>query len=188
MNRLTIAAQQIKDTVSALDAGQAMGLEIRRGRCRCPFHGGQDFNCVLYKGDRGFFCHVCHRGGDVISFAQEYYHMSFRDSVAWFNATFHLGMDIDSPMSAEASEQAENARKMREEERQFREWKERMQFDLALTADKIVEMLEDQRDRNVPQTPDEEWNPRFCEAIRLLPSARRFAENCWFRNMKEKSE
>ena len=49
MNQLTIAAQRIKDTISAQDVGVAMGLEIRHGRCRCPLHGGGDFNCVLYK-------------------------------------------------------------------------------------------------------------------------------------------
>ena len=95
MNKLTLAAQTIKDSVSALDTGQAMGLEIRRGRCKCPFHNGKDFNCVLYRGNRGWFCHVCKAGGDVISFAQQYYSMSFKDSIAWFNDTFHLGLDLE---------------------------------------------------------------------------------------------
>ena len=52
MNRLTIAAQTIKDSVSALEAGEAMGLEVRHGRCQCPLHGGQDFNCVLIFSDQ----------------------------------------------------------------------------------------------------------------------------------------
>lgn len=185
MNSLALAAQKIKDSVSALDVGHAMGLEIRHGRCQCPIHGGKDFNCVLYKGNRGYYCHVCKSGGDVISFVQRYYNMSFKDSAKWFNDTFHLGMDIDSPLSPETVKQADFARKQREEERAFMEWKERMQFDLALTADRIVEMLEEQRDKNAPADPDGEWSEKFCEAIRLLPGARRFAQNCWFRNIKE---
>ena len=72
----------------------------------------------------------------------------------------------------------------RKENEEIAEWKGEMQFDLALTADRIVEMLEDQRDMNIPNTADEDWNQQFCEAIQLLPYARRFAQDCWFANMK----
>lgn len=188
MNRLTIAAQAIKSSVSALDAGESMGLEIRRGRCRCPFHGGTDFNCVLYRGDRGYYCHVCKAGGDVIQFVREYYKMSFTDAVRWLNDTFRLGMDIDSPMDQDAVKQAENARKTRVEEKERQEWKERTQFELSLAADRILEMLEEQRDRNTPKTPGEAWNPQFCEAVRWIPAARRFAEKCMMKCMKEKKD
>lgn len=185
MNKLTIAAQTIKDMVSALDVGQAIGIEIRHGRCQCPLHNGKDFNCVLYKGNRGFYCHVCKQGGDVISFVQQYYKMQFPDTVRWFNATFNLGIDIDSPMSKEAVKQAENARKKREREREFLEWKERRQFDMALTADEIVKRLEEMRDSNTPKTYGEEWNSKFCNAVVLLPEARRYAEDCIMYSIKE---
>ena len=177
---MSLAAARIKETISALDVGNAMGLEIRHGRCRCPIHGGHDFNCRLYPGDKGYYCHVCKAGGDVISFAQRYYETSFPDTVRWFNSTFWLGMDLESSVSPEAAKRAENERKRRQEEREFREWKERMRFDLALRADEILERLEEQRDRNCPKTPDEEWSREFCEAIRLIPAARRFAQECLY--------
>ena len=180
MNNLTIAVQTIKDSVSALDVGEALGLEIRRGRCKCPIHGGNDFNCVLYKGDRGYYCHVCKSGGDVLKFAQQYYGSSFKDTVSWFNDTFHLGLNINSPLSEEAVKRAEIAQRKRKEEREYREWLHRTQFDLFLVADKIVSLLEEQRDRYVPKTPDETWHPLFCQAIELLPAARQFAQDCYF--------
>lgn len=180
MNNLTIAVQAIKDSVSALDVGEALGLEIRRGRCKCPIHGGNDFNCVLYKGDRGYYCHVCKSGGDVLKFAQQYHGSSFKDTVSWFNDTFHLGLNIDSPLSKEAAKRAEIAQRKRKEEREYREWLHRTQFDLFLIADKIVSMLEEQRERYVPKTPDETWHPLFCQAIELLPLARQFAQDCYF--------
>ena len=185
MKNLTLAAETIKENVSALDVGEAVGLEIRRGRCRCPFHGGTDYNCVLYRGDRGFYCHVCKAGGDVIQFVREYYKMSFPDAARWLNNTFRLGMDIDSPMDQNAVKQAENARKTRVEEKERQEWKERTQFELFLAVDRILEMLEEQRDRNVPKTPWERWDPQFCEAVRLIPEVRRFAEDCMMKCMKE---
>ena len=177
MNKLTIAAQVIKDSVSALDVGNALGLEIRRGRCKCPIHNGGDYNCVLYKGNRGYYCHTCKSGGDVRSLVQQYYKMSFPDCVKWFNSTFNLGMDIESPMSPEAVKQAEIAQRRRVREREFREWKDRMGFDLHLTADQIVFMLERIRDDNVPKDPYEAWNRNFRIAIELLPEARQFAED-----------
>lgn len=175
-NRYAIAAQTIKDAVSALEVGEAIGLEIRRGRCQCPFHNGKDFNCVLYRGSRGYYCHVCKQGGDVLSFAQQYYKLSFKDCVAWFNDTFHLGLDLESDISPEQQRQAEMALKMRKRAIEFQQWKERMQFDIALTADDIVKQLEKTRDEKRPRTYGE-WDPDFCMAVELLPEARQFAED-----------
>ena len=180
MNNLMLATQKIKDTISAQDIGEALGLEIRHGRCQCPLHGGNDFNCVLYKGSRGFYCHVCKSGGDVIKFVQQYYKSSFKDSVSWINDTFHLGLDLDRKMDPAEAKRAEIALQKRKREREFQAWKDRMQFDLALAADQIVEKLEKQRDLNAPKTADEPWNRMFCQAVRLLPVARRYAEELMF--------
>ena len=184
VNKLTLAVQTIKDSVSALDVGQAMGLEIRHGRCKCPIHNGGDFNCVLYKGNRGFYCHTCKAGGDVVTLVQQYYNMQFKETVAWFNTTFHLGMDIDSPMNPEAVRIAEKQQEMRRQMRENAEWLERFRFDMALLADMIVRALEKQRDENVPKTPYETWNKDFCDAVILLPKARRLADDCMMYCMK----
>ena len=178
MNALTIAVDKIKSSISAMDVGEMLGLQIRHGRCQCPIHGGNDFNCVLYKGDRGYYCHVCKSGGDVIKFVQEYHKMSFKDAVSWCNDTFRIGLDLESRVDPEEARRAEKALKMRKEAQEFAAWKDRTQWDLFLLADRILEKLEEQRDLNAPKTPDEPWNKKFCEAIRVIPAARRFAENC----------
>lgn len=179
MNNLAIAVQTIKDSVSALDAAGAMGLDVdRHGRCPCPFHNGKDRNMKLYPGDRGFNCFVCHESGDVIKLARQYYGTSFPDTVRWFNDTFHLGMDIDSPANAEVVKQAENAAKRRQAERYRKEKEARDRFDRMLDAEDMVRMLEDVRDRSVPRSPNEKWNDAFCTAIEKLPEARRYALEC----------
>lgn len=178
MNNYTIAVDKIKDSISAQDVGEALGLEIRHGRCQCPIHGGNDFNCVLYKGNRGYYCHVCKSGGDVIKFVQEYHKTSFKDTISWYNDTFHLGLDLDSKIDPEESRRAEMAVKMRKEAIEAEAWKDKMKFDLFLVADEILCKLEEQRDKNVPQTPDEAWNEQFCQAIKTIPAAKRFVENC----------
>ena len=180
MNSLTAAAQTIKDTVSAQDVGQALGLEMRRGRCKCPIHGGQDYNCVLYSGNRGYYCHVCKAGGDVISFVREYYSMSFKDSVSWINDTFRLNLDIQGRMTQEERRRAENAQRMRKNAIEHRQWKDRMEYGMALTASELLEKAEEIRDDHAPKTPDEKWDKEFCEAVRIIPAARDFAEDCWY--------
>lgn len=186
MNRLTAAVQTIKDSVSARDIGEALGLEIRRGRCKCPIHNGNDFNCVLYGGDRGYYCHVCKAGGDVISFVREYYKLSFKDAVSWINSTFNLGMDIQSPMDPDEAKLAEKLANMRKEKREIIEWKKDAQYGLALGVSKIVQEIEEMRDKNEPASPDAEWNPAFCRALRLLPGAMRLAQDCMFDSFETK--
>ena len=177
--QLGIAAQTIKDRVSALDVGHAMGLEIRHGRCRCPMHGGKDFNCVLYQGDRGFYCHVCKSGGDVIRFVQQCNGgLSFPEAIAWFDDTFHLGLELGKPIDPEKQRRAEMALQRRKRAREYQVWLERMKFDMELTAVAILRQLEKTRDENVPKTADEEWNEKFCTAVRLIPEAERLCEEC----------
>lgn len=65
----------------------------------------------------------------------------------------------------------------RKEQEEFAAWKERMGFDLCLTAMEILLRLEEIRDLNAPKSPDEEWNEEFCRAIELIPEARRFVED-----------
>lgn len=181
MNKYTIIVDTIKSSVSALDVADALGWEVKHGRCKCPIHNGDGLNCRLYPGDRGYMCWVCKSAGDVISLVRNYYHdMSFKQAVTWFNSTFNLGLDLDRKMDPAEARRAEMALQRRKREQEFREWKSRMKFDLALTADQIVRLLEDQRDRNVPKTANETWNPKFCEAVRMLPAVRRYAEELMF--------
>lgn len=188
MNNYAIAVDIIKNNISALDVGKTIGLNIdNHGRCPCPFHNGKDRNMKLFTGNRGYSCFVCHNSGDVISFVRQYYSMSFKDCVAWFNDTFRLGLDIESPMSQDELKRAENARKMRERERAFHEWKDYARFRLALDADEIVGKLEEQREQHMPKTPYEAWDEKFCEAVEALPEARRFADDCMMNCMKGKA-
>lgn len=77
---------------------------------------------------------------------------------------------------------------MRAEAEETRRWKERMQFDLYLTAGEILDRLIRQRDENVPAVPDGPWNELFCEAVRTIPEARRFLEDVSIGMMKEDAD
>ena len=176
MNQLTIAAQRIKDTISAQDVGAALGLEIRHGRCRCPLHGGGDFNCVLYKGNRGFYCHVCKRGGDVIQFVREYHDMSFKDAVSWFNDTFGLGVDIDSPMDPKRLEEAKEAQRKRSEKSRLMEMRNDARTNRENTAMGMLVRLEDMMERHAPRTPEDGFSKKFRAASGMIPTVKGMIE------------
>ena len=83
----------IRNTVSAIDVGRALGLNLdRHYRCSCPFHKGQDRNMKLYEGNRGFYCFVCHEGGDCIKLVQGVTDCTYMDAAWWINDEFNLGM------------------------------------------------------------------------------------------------
>ena len=177
-NDLSIAAQTVRDRVSAVDVANAMGWEIRRGRCRCPIHGGQDFNCRLYPGDRGYVCWVCKSGGDVIKLVRDSQGIGFKEALTWFNDTFGLGMDIDSPMDPDTLRKAQKAQEERRKERELRIKCDRLAFGTFLAADKVLCDLEEMRDDTMPQDADGAWDERFCFAVKMIPVAKRLVDDC----------
>lgn len=178
MNKYNLFADTIKQSVSALDVGQALGWDIRHGRCKCPLHNGDGYNMKLYSGNRGYMCWVCKSAGDVISLVRNYYSdMSYKQCLQWFSDTFHLGLDLQSSISPEEKRRAEIALKMRKRAIEHEEWMKRMLFNLALIAEDIVRRLENVRDEKRPRTYGE-WDEEFCTAVGLLPDARLFADDC----------
>ena len=83
----------IRNSVPAIEVARALGLNVdRHGRCPCPFHHGEGFNCKLYPGNRGFYCFVCHESGDCIHLVQGVApECSYVDAMWWVNEQFQLG-------------------------------------------------------------------------------------------------
>jgi len=80
--------KRIKDTVTALDAAQMYGLNVRsNGMTNCPFH--EDHNPSL-KLDRHFYCFGCHVHGDVIDFVSRLFGISRYDAAQRIAADFGI--------------------------------------------------------------------------------------------------
>ena len=88
------ACAMVRNAVSAIEVGKALGLNVdRHNRCSCPFHNGQDRNMKLYEGNRGYYCFVCHKGGDCISLVRGVVpECSYVDAMWWINDQFKLGL------------------------------------------------------------------------------------------------
>lgn len=73
---------RIRETVSMRDVLDHYGIRVDRGGfAPCPFHHDRHPSMKIYPGDRGFFCFVCHEGGDVLRFIRRMEGGSFGDAV-----------------------------------------------------------------------------------------------------------
>lgn len=80
--------KRIKDTVTALDAAQMYGLNVRsNGMTNCPFHEDQNPSLKL---DRHFYCFGCHVHGDVIDFVSRLFGISRYDAAQRIAADFGI--------------------------------------------------------------------------------------------------
>lgn len=165
-------AVEIVKSVSAVEAGRVLGLEINHSsRCKCPFHGGKDYNMKLYNGDRGYYCFVCHERGDVIGLVQHVLGIPFQDAVKWLSDEFHLGVDMDKSADKKTLQRAKKLAKQRRElERQVQQT-ERNIFDTYLDACENMNRIERIIDELAPNREDEEWNETFCTALKLKAEA-----------------
>lgn len=174
---LSTITDTIRQSVSARDAAQALGIRVnRQGRCQCPIHSGTDYNMRLYPGDGGYHCFVCNASGDVIHLVENVQQCSFLSAVEWLNSAFHLGLPLDRPLDKNAAEAARRAKERKQAEREQKQAIERMEFDLYCIAGQIVNSLESDIERYRPKRADEPWDKRFVDAVRLLPEAREVAD------------
>lgn len=170
----------IRSAVSAYEAGIALGLNPDRGgRCACPVHHGKDRNCRLDKGEKGYYCFVCHAGGDVIKLVQVTNECDFKGALWWLNNTFRLGLKLDRKVSREEQDAIRSAAEKRKRDREYLEKLTRMQFELYLTAGKYAADLQEQAEKHRPLEPWDEWDEKFVEALRLETEAVRVAEEVW---------
>jgi DNA primase len=71
---------EIKNRVTVEDILSEQGIELRRGRCRCPLHGGDNPTSFSVR-DGLFHCFACGESGDVISLVQKLYGFDFKEAL-----------------------------------------------------------------------------------------------------------
>lgn len=173
---LSVFTDDIRDRISANETAIKLGIRVNRyGRCQCPIHHGQDYNMVLYDDNRGWYCHRCKQGGDVIRLVEKVNECPFPEAVEWLNSAFKLGLPLNGKDTAESRKDAEIAKKRHQIERELKEAIRDELFETYLDAGDAVMELERWKEDYRPVRWDEEWSPEFVAALRLLPEARELA-------------
>lgn len=61
--------EEVKQRLSMRQVAERYGCKVQRnGLCLCPFHEDTHPSMKIYPDDKGFYCWVCQKGGDVVKF------------------------------------------------------------------------------------------------------------------------
>lgn len=164
--RLRDAVTVAKQSVSAVEAADALGLSPDRyGRCACPIHGGHDRNMKLYGGARGYYCYVCHSGGDVIDLVQRVNGCGMREAVEWLDSTFRLGLDVGRDTDRRKADALRELAERRKARREAKEAYSRRLFAAQTNALATEMAVEDIIEAERPHKYSEDFSDAFCEAL-----------------------
>ena len=159
------AVQTIKDRLTMREVLERYGYTAdRKGFIRCPFHSEKTPSMRIYEKD--YHCFGCQEHGDVITFVQKLFNLSFQEVLKKIDIDFGLNLYGDKTFeelrkSHYQLKQLQAKRKREKAEREqsnvecwkaFDEWKR----------------LDDNKQKLAPKTSDEELHPLFVEALQKL--------------------
>ena len=147
----------VKNGVSVRDAAERYGIPVnRRGMCQCPFH--KDRNPSM-KVDKRYHCFGCQADGDVISFTSRLF--GFNRKAAAYKLASDFGIRADGretklipfrrPVTEETVTEHRAAHYFRE---------------LSDYRNQLVQWSKEY----TPKSPEEDFHPRFVEALMNLPA------------------
>ena len=161
--------ESVKSGVTAREAAEFYGISVgRNGMAVCPFH--QDRNPSL-KLDNRFHCFGCQADGDVIDFTARLFGLSNYEAAKKLADDFSIEYDIARGKTGKSkakrkqkkpgSQGREKAQPSRKPEEIYREAEQKC---FQIYSD-YLHLLQSWKEEFAPQSPDEEWNPLFCEAL-----------------------
>lgn len=157
--------QIIKDRLTMREVLERYGYTAdRKGFICCPFHNEKTPSMRVY--DKDYHCFGCGEHGDVITFVQKLFNLSFQEALKKIDIDFCLNLYGDKTFeelrkSHYQLKQLQAKRKREKAEREqakaqywavFDEWKR----------------LDDNKKKFAPKMPDEELHPLFIEALQKL--------------------
>jgi hypothetical protein len=156
-------AQIIKDRITMWDVLSRYGFEQKR-RMRCPLHGGEDLNFAVK--DHSFMCFSHCGGGDVITFVQKLFSLSFTETLKRIDDDFGLGLYRNKSLdelrqSHWKAESIRAERKRKEAEKAMA----KVEYNMAIAEWDRMRLL---KRKYAPKTKEEEWHPFFVEALQKM--------------------
>lgn len=155
----------IKDRLTMRDVLTRYGFEPKK-RMKCPLHGGTDYNFSVM--EKGYMCFSRCGGGDVITFVQKLFNLSFADTLKKIDTDFNLGLY--------GKKSLEDLRKTRWQSKQIKAKQERIKAEKRLAEDEYWKTYDEwlRLDNNLydysPKHIEDMENPHplFVEACQKL--------------------
>ncbi|MCL2565602.1 MAG: CHC2 zinc finger domain-containing protein [Defluviitaleaceae bacterium] len=161
------AFEEIKHHVPLLDVFATYGLQPNRvGYVCCPLHTEKTPSLKLYPAS--WYCFGCGVGGDAVKLVELMENLTPIDAARHLSETYRLGLFPDKPLTTAEYKKAQEAKKQREHDRgilkNFDEWE---QWACNAVAAYLC-LMDDWKRNHAPKTPEDEWQPLFCEALQNL--------------------
>lgn len=159
------AVQTIKDRLTMREVLERYGYTAdRKGFICCPFHNEKTPSMKIYKKD--YHCFGCQENGDVITFVQKLFGLSFQDTLRKIDADFGLNIYGDHSFEELRRSHYQQQALQAKREREKRE-KQKAEDDYWKAFDEW-KRLDDNRRIYRPKSPDEELHPLFVESLQKL--------------------
>ena len=127
----------------------------------------------------GFYCHGCHKKGDVIAFTAKAFNLSPKDAALKLARDF--GISYDGRTTADEIRKKEEAASLRE---QYQDTAHAFNTMAAACCRKLRGWKKDLAPKDQNETPDE----RFILALRYLPELEHILDEYLRSNLKERIE
>jgi len=102
--------EEILNNINMNDIVNKYGLNHKKRKMRCPFHG-QDKHPSAQIYEDGFHCFTCGKHLDVIGFVEEYFNLDFKEAMQKINLDFNLGLKSNTKVDKKKLQELENKRK-----------------------------------------------------------------------------
>ena len=166
-------ADEIKNRLTAADVLPFYGIQInKQGFANCPFHHEKTNSMKVYSGKGGYHCFGCGANGDIITFVEEYFQISFKEAVKKLNDDFALGYPLDGKIDHRKQLELSKVAFERERERKRQQQAEQAVKDRFYKALKQVAYLEQQMVLHRPADGDSPPDEQFIEALMNIDQAR----------------
>ena len=157
--------QIIKDRLTMCEVLERYGYEPnKKGFMCCPFHLEKTPSMRIYEKD--YHCFGCGEHGDVITFVQKLFNLSFQEALKKIDIDFGLNLFGDKTFEELRKSHYQLKQLQAKREREKAE-QERVKSEYWAAFDEC-KRLEDNRQKFAPKTPDEELHPLFVEALQKL--------------------
>lgn len=105
--------RKVKESVSMQRAVEYCGLQVRNGKCLCPFHQDRRPSMKIYPDGKGYYCFSCGSGGDQIKFVARYRDIGNYEAAKELAGAF--GVPVQAPETYREKREAEKRRRYRRE-------------------------------------------------------------------------
>ena len=159
----------VKESIRTDDAARHYGVKISKGgMARCPFHDDRDPSMKI---DSRYHCFGCGADGDVIDFTAGLLGISKLEAAARLADDFGISYKQRRPSAGRVGKRIVN----RGRPGRLPPKKKTLTERCLATQERFFRVLADYhhllmswKETEAPSGPEDEWNDRFCEALREI--------------------